>query len=147
MTIEDTVTQIVALCREESDGYRHAAENLVEHPEIAHFFDQQADYRDQIADRLEKQLVDSGKRLNPKILTAPPSEGWTRPAPDESNPKLVIEACHESQERTVHAFDSALKSLPDEWRWLLSEYSQNLHSALSKLHSWMQGKEVGPDFR
>jgi uncharacterized protein (TIGR02284 family) len=146
MTTEDKVTELIAMMRENADSYRRAAEVLVGEPDMAHFFEEVADNREMAADAIERKLIDSGKRPNRTILTAPASEGWGRPASNETDPLAVVQACHQAEERARKAFEEALKSLPEDWRWKLNEYSQHIRSALAKMHAWLQHKEAGADF-
>jgi Domain of unknown function (DUF2383) len=139
---EATITQLIAICRQSADSYHRAAELLVGRPDLAHFFEEIADNRILAADAIEKRLLESGKKPVAEILTAPPSEGWTRPD-SETDADTIIEICHESEERTLQALEEALRTLPEDWHWPLSEYSQHAHSALAKLHAWRQGKEAG----
>jgi hypothetical protein len=66
-----------------------------------------------------------GERPNADILTAAPREGWTRPTGKEIDGLSVIEACHEAEERAVAAFEEAVQLLPEDWHWVLNEYSQH----------------------
>jgi hypothetical protein len=110
-------------------------------PELAHFFEEVADNRLLAADSLENKLLQMGERPNADILTAAPREGWTRPTGKESDRLSVIEACHEAEERAVAAFEEAVQFLPEDWHWVLNEYSQHMHSAVAKMHAWLAGKE------
>jgi hypothetical protein len=141
MTLEDRVTSLIAICRENSDSYTRAAEILVGEPDTAHFFEEIAENRLLASNALEKKLLQTGKRLNADIFTAPPHEGWTQPTGGETDPRSVIEACHEAEERAISAFDAALQALPEDWDWLLNEYSQHMRSAVAKMHAWLEGKE------
>lgn len=144
-SIEDTITKLIASARQTADGYTRASERLVDQPEMAHFFDEQADYHNMAAGTLERRLMEAGKRPNAGILSAPEAQGWTQPA-DDDNPKSIIEACHEGEERTAAAFNAALQELPEDWRWQVREYADNMRSAIAKLHAWLQNKEIGPEF-
>lgn len=146
MAIEDTITTLIATARQTADGYSGASERLIDKPELAHFFDEQADYHNQTANALEAKLIEAGKRPKADLLIAPDSQGWTRPAVNETNPKSIIEACHEGEKRTAETFEEALKEVPDDWRWQIREYADNMRSAITKLHAWRQGKEIGPEF-
>jgi uncharacterized protein (TIGR02284 family) len=146
MTTKGKVTELIAMMRENADSYRRAAQALVGEPDIAHFFEEMADNREMAADAIERKLIDSGKRPNRAILTAPLSEGWGRPASNETDPLAVIQACHQAEERALKAFEEALHILPEDWRWELNEYSQHIRSALAKMHAWPQHKEAGADF-
>jgi uncharacterized protein (TIGR02284 family) len=146
MAIEDTITTLIASARQTADGYTRAAERLIDQPELAHFFDEQADYHHQAADTLERKLIEAGKRPKADILMAPEAQGWTLPAANDTNPKSIIEACHEGEERTAKTFQEALKELPEEWHWRIREYADNMRSAIAKLHAWLQNKEIGPEF-
>ena len=139
---EATITSLIAICRQSADSYRRAAEILVSRPDLAHFFEEMADHRLLAADAIEKRLIRSGAKPVAAVLTAPPSEGWTSPT-HETDPVAVIEICHQSEEQTQDAFQEALRTLPEEWRWELNEYCQHSRSALAKLHAWLQGKEGG----
>ncbi len=141
MTLEDKVTSLIAICRENADSYGRAAEIFIGEPDVSHFFEEIAENRLLAANTLESKLLEAGKRLTPRILTAPPSEGWTQPTGHETNARSVIEACYEAQERAINAFDEASETLPEDWRWTLNEYSQHMRSALSKMHTWLDGKE------
>src|SRR3954447_8903659 len=101
MTIEDRVTALVAITRENADSYRGAAEALVREPDMAHFFEELADNREMAANAIERKLIDSGKRPSAAVLTAPPSEGWRRPSSTDSDPLAVIQACHQAEERAL----------------------------------------------
>ena len=143
MELQDRVTQLIAICRENAESFRRAAEILVDEPEFAHYFEETSENRLLAADSLENKLLQNGRRLNTEILASPPREGWTRPTGNETNLVSVIEACHEAEERAVAAFEEAAQLLPEEWRWALNEYSQHMRSALAKMHAWLAGKEVG----
>jgi hypothetical protein len=143
MTLEDTVTRLIAVCRVDANSYRRASEILVGEPEVAHFCDEMAENRLLASNTLEKKLMEAGKRPKGEILTAPLTEGWSQPTGNESDPGSVIEACHEAEERALTAFEQARQTLPEDWLWVLNEYSQHMHSALAKMHAWLQGKERG----
>jgi hypothetical protein len=144
MALEETVTRLIAAARACADCYRVGSQNLPHEPAIAHFFDEQAEYHDLAAEWLEETLMDSGKRPVAEILSAPPPEGWTRPALGDTNPKTVIEACHASEEVTINEFANAEQDLPAPWAEQVRNYVNNMRSAIAKLHAWMEGKEIGP---
>jgi hypothetical protein len=146
MALEETVTGLIAVARSCADCYRDGSEKLSDQPSIAHYFDEQADYHDLAANWLEKKLVDSGKRPTAEILEEPPTEGWTRPTPDDSNPKAIIEACHTSEELTANKFAAAAQNLPSDWSEQIRSYVNNMRSVIAKLHAWMRNKEIGPQF-
>lgn len=140
--VEDTITSLIAICRESGGTYRRAAEILVNRPDLAHFFEEMADHRMLAADALEQRLIRATIRPAAANPAAGPFEGWTRLEHD-SEPMDTIEICQEFEERTQKNFEQALRALPEEWRWELNEYSQHSRSALAKLHSWLEGKEGG----
>ena len=72
MRLQDRVTHLIAICRENADSFRRAAEILLEEPELAHFFEEVADNRLLAADSLENKLLQMGERPNADILTAAP---------------------------------------------------------------------------
>jgi len=143
MKLEDRITTLIAICRENAESYRRAANIniLIGEPDTAHFFEEIAENRLLAADALENKLRNAGKRLNPEILIAPPREGWTQPRGNETDPRSVIESCHEAEQRAAAAFEEAVQALPQEWHWILNEYSQHIHSAAAKMHTWLEGKE------
>src|SRR4051794_28866262 len=104
MTIEDRVTALVAITRENADNYRRAAEALVGEPDMAHFFEELADNREMAANAIDPKMIDSGKRPSAAVLAATPSEGWRRPSSTHSDPLAVIQACHQAEERALAAF-------------------------------------------
>jgi hypothetical protein len=144
MELEETVTRLIAAARNCADCYRVGSEKLPEEPAISHFFDEQADYHELAAEWLEETLMDSGKRPVAEILAMPPTEGWTRPAPGDTNPKTIIEACHTSEELTAKDFAKAEQNLPSPWAEQVRNYVNNMRSAIAKLHAWMKEKEIGP---
>ena len=146
MTTENTITKLVAASRRSADDYRTASERLITQPAIAHFFEEQADYHEQVANWLENKLGEEGKRLNTDILSAPDAEGWTHPSSTEFNPKAIIRACHESQELTANTFEQNATELSEEWRYEVNGYIESMRSALAKLHAWLDNKEIGPEF-
>jgi hypothetical protein len=100
MTLEDRVTQLIAICRENADSHRHAAELLIGEPDRSHFFEEVAENRLLAANELENKLLQAHKRLNARILTAPPREGWAQPTGNETDQCSVIEPA--TKPKSVH---------------------------------------------
>lgn len=144
MSLEETISVLVAHCRAGEDGYRRASEKMFIEAELSHFFEEQADTRARAAQALEDRLQAGGGKLIPRHIIAPPSEGWSWPAAEDETPEAVIASCHRGEERAVRAYEEALRTVPEDLRWPINEQYQSMRSALAKLHSWLSGRETQP---
>ncbi len=147
MPVDETISRLAAHCRAAQEGYRRAAELTLVEPELAHFFQEQAQTRALAAQALEDRLRASGGKLLAQPLLAPPTEGWSWPADSDETPEAVIASCHRGEERAVRAYEQAREALPEDWRWEVSEQYATMRSALAKLHTWLQGRESQPPRR
>jgi hypothetical protein len=143
-SLEGTISVLVAHCRAAEDGYRRASELTFIEPEVAHFFEEQSQARGRAAQALEDRLQKSGGRLIAQSLLQPPSEGWSWPTAEDDTPEAVIAACHRGEERELRAYEEALRSVADNWRWELNEQYQSMRSARAKFHAWLEGRETRP---
>jgi hypothetical protein len=144
MSLEETISLLVAHCRAGEDGYRRASQLMFTEPELAHFFDEQAQARGRAAQALEDRLQAAGRKLIARPLIQPPSEGWSWPAAEDDTPEAVIASCHRGEERALRAYEEHIPEVPEEWRWELNAQYQSMRSALAKLHSWLGGHETQP---
>lgn len=142
--LETRISELVAQCHAAQEGYHRAAEILFDQPEVVHFFDEQAQARNRAAQALENRLAQTRGHLKPQELLSPPSEGWSWPAAEDTTPEAVIASCHRGEEREVQAYAQLLDDFTGEWRWEVRQQFEAARSALSKLHTWMEGKEVQP---
>ena len=139
MSLEQTISDLVAHCRASEEGYRRASELMLVEPDLSHFFDEQAQARSLAAQALEERLSATGGRLVVPTLLAPPSEGWSWPAGDDDTPEAVIASCHRGEERAMRAYEKALANLPEDWRWEVNAQYASMRSARAKLHTWLSG--------
>jgi hypothetical protein len=144
MALEDTLTDLIAHCRAGGDGYRQASRKLLEEPELVHYFDEQAHTRALAAAALEQLLINSGERIVRERLTSPPKEGWSWPGPQDRTAEGGTASCRRGAERALHTNQSALNSLPDEWRWEVAVQYQSMRSTSAKLRAWLEDKETRP---
>jgi hypothetical protein len=133
------------MCRQTANAYQEASGRLISEPDIAHFFEEQAENRDLAAEALEKILDQDGMRPKPEELISPPTEGWTYPTDSDSTPEAIIESCHRGEERALAEYQRALGTLPEEWHFELEHLYQNTRSAVAKLHTWLDRKEAGSE--
>jgi rubrerythrin len=144
MSLEESISFLVAHCRAGEQGYRRASQLMFIEPELAHFFEEQAEARGRAAQALEHRLQAAGRKLIAQPLIQPPSEGWSWPAAQDETPEAVIESCHRGEERALRAYEQAMAEVPDDWRWELNSQYQSIRSARAKLHSWLSGRESQP---